>query len=43
VREDLAVPELGGTLETLADELVVEGADDGDYLAIRFSAPAPAP
>jgi anti-sigma regulatory factor (Ser/Thr protein kinase) len=43
VREDLAVPELGGTLEALADELVVEGAEDGDYLAIRFSAPAPAP
>ena len=43
IRDELEVPDLGGTLEALADELVVEGADDGDYLAIRFSAPAPAP
>jgi serine/threonine-protein kinase RsbW len=43
VRQELGVPQVGGSLEALADELSVEGADDGDYLAIRFSAPAPAP
>jgi anti-sigma regulatory factor (Ser/Thr protein kinase) len=43
IRAGLAVPDVGGTLEALADELAVEGTDDGDYLAIRFSAPAPAP
>jgi serine/threonine-protein kinase RsbW len=42
IRSDLTVPELGGTLETLADEFAVEGEDE-DYLAIRFSSPAPAP
>ena len=43
IREELGVPEVGGSLEALADELSVEGAADGDYLAIRFSSPAPAP
>jgi serine/threonine-protein kinase RsbW len=43
IRADLGVPEVGGSLEALADEFSVEGADEGDYLAIRFSAPAPAP
>ena len=43
IREELEVPEVGGSLEALADELAVEEADDGDYLAIRFSSPAPAP
>ena len=43
IREALGVPELGDSLEALADELSVEGAEDGDYLAIRFSSPAPAP
>jgi serine/threonine-protein kinase RsbW len=43
IRKALCVPEVGGTLEALADELSVEGAEDGDYLAIRFRSPAPAP
>jgi serine/threonine-protein kinase RsbW len=43
VRADLELPDVGGSLAALADELAVEGAADGDYLAIRFSAPAPAP
>lgn len=43
IREALGVPEVGGSLEALTDDLSVEGAEDGDYLAIRFSSPAPAP
>jgi hypothetical protein len=43
IRKELGVPEIGGSLEALTDELSVEGAEDGDYLAIRFSSPAPAP
>jgi serine/threonine-protein kinase RsbW len=43
IRKELGVPEVGGSLEALADGLAVEGAEDGDYLAIRFSSPAPAP
>jgi anti-sigma regulatory factor (Ser/Thr protein kinase) len=43
IRADLSVPGVGGTLETLADELAVEATGDGDYLAIRFRSPAPAP
>jgi anti-sigma regulatory factor (Ser/Thr protein kinase) len=38
VREDLEVPQLGGSLEVLADEMTVETSDDGDYLVIRFAA-----
>jgi anti-sigma regulatory factor (Ser/Thr protein kinase) len=43
IRQELDVPEIGGSLEALADEIAVEGSGDGDYLAIRFSSPAPAP
>jgi serine/threonine-protein kinase RsbW len=43
IRRELGVPEVGGSLEALADGLSVEDAEDGDYLAIRFSSPAPAP
>jgi len=43
IRGELSVPDVGGTLEALADEFAVEGSEDGDYVAIRFSAPAPAP
>jgi anti-sigma regulatory factor (Ser/Thr protein kinase) len=43
IREELEIPDVGGTLEALADEFAVEGAVDGDYLAIRFRTPAPAP
>jgi serine/threonine-protein kinase RsbW len=38
IREDLEVPEVGGSLEALADELTVEESDDGEYLVIRFAA-----
>ena len=38
IREDLEVPDVGGSLETLADELTVEESDDGEYLLIRFAA-----
>ncbi len=36
IRRELEVPELGGSLEALADGLAVEGSDDGDYLIVRF-------
>lgn len=38
IREELEVPDVGGSLETLADELTVEESDDGEYLIIRFAA-----
>jgi serine/threonine-protein kinase RsbW len=38
IREDLQVPDVGGSLETLADELAIEESDDGEYLIIRFAA-----
>jgi serine/threonine-protein kinase RsbW len=38
IREDLEVPDIGGSLEMLADELTVEESDDGEYLVIRFAA-----
>lgn len=38
IREDLELPDLGGSLETLADELTVEDYDEGEYLVIRFAA-----
>jgi anti-sigma regulatory factor (Ser/Thr protein kinase) len=38
IREDLAVPGLGVSLEALADELTLDQSDDGDYLIIQFSA-----
>jgi serine/threonine-protein kinase RsbW len=41
IRDELGIPDVGGTLESLADELAVESSGDGDYLAIRFNAPAP--
>ncbi len=37
IRRDLDVPEVGGSLEALADEFVVEESDDGDYLIVRFA------
>ena len=43
IREQLSVPDVGGSLEALADEFEVQGAEDGDYLAIRFKAASPAP
>jgi len=38
IREELEVPGVGGSLETLADELTVEESGDGEYLVIRFAA-----
>lgn len=38
IRKDLEVPDIGGSLESLADELTVEESDDGEYLIIRFAA-----
>lgn len=38
IREDLEVPDVGGSLEALADELTVEESGDGEYLVIRFAA-----
>jgi serine/threonine-protein kinase RsbW len=42
IREELAVPDLGGSLEVLADELEVDESEDGDYLIVRFTAAASA-
>lgn len=39
LREGLSVPEVGGSLETLADEMRVEKSEaGGEYLVIRFAA-----
>jgi anti-sigma regulatory factor (Ser/Thr protein kinase) len=38
IRKDLEVPDVGGSLEALADELTVEKSGDGEYLIIRFAA-----
>lgn len=38
IRQHLEVPELGGSLEGLVDEVAVEKSDDGDYLIVRFTA-----
>jgi serine/threonine-protein kinase RsbW len=37
IRSDLEVPELGGSLEALADGLAVDESGDGDYLVVRFA------
>jgi anti-sigma regulatory factor (Ser/Thr protein kinase) len=37
IRRELEVPELGGSLEALADELAVDESNDGDYLVVRFT------
>jgi serine/threonine-protein kinase RsbW len=38
LRGSLDLPELGGSLETLADELRVEQADDGEFLVVGIAA-----
>ncbi len=38
IREELEIPDVGGSLEALADGLTVEESDDGEYLVIRFAA-----
>jgi serine/threonine-protein kinase RsbW len=37
IREELVLPDVGGSLEALADELSVEESGDGEYLVIRFA------
>jgi anti-sigma regulatory factor (Ser/Thr protein kinase) len=37
IRRELGVPEVGGSLEALADEFAVDESDDGDYLIVRFA------
>ena len=36
VRRALELPDIGASIESLADELSVETADDGDYLLISW-------
>jgi len=38
LRASLELPELGGSLESLADELRVEEGDDGDFLVVGIAA-----
>lgn len=38
IREELEVPDMGGSLEALADEMTVDESDDSEYLVIRFAA-----
>jgi serine/threonine-protein kinase RsbW len=38
IRSELELPDAGGSLESLADELAVEEPGDGEYLVIRFAA-----
>ncbi len=38
LRESLGVPEVGGSLETLADELRVELEDEGEFLVVGIAA-----
>lgn len=41
IRAELDMPDVGGSLEALADELAVQSGSDGDYLVVRFArAPA---
>jgi serine/threonine-protein kinase RsbW len=42
IRSELEVPDLGGSLEALADELAIDESDEGDYLIVRFAGLAPA-
>jgi len=38
LRGNLALPQLGGSLESLADELQVEAGEEGDYLVLGIAA-----
>jgi len=38
LRESLGLPEVGGSLETLADELRIEQGEDGDFLVVGIAA-----
>lgn len=37
IRSELEVPELGGSLEALADEFTIEESEDGEFLIVRFA------
>jgi anti-sigma regulatory factor (Ser/Thr protein kinase) len=37
VRQALELPDIGASVESLADDLTVESGDDGDYLLIKFA------
>ncbi len=37
IRKELEVPEVGGSLEALADELAIDESEEGDYLIVRFA------
>jgi len=37
IRAELDMPDVGGSLEALADELAVQSDSDGDYLVVRFA------
>jgi serine/threonine-protein kinase RsbW len=37
LRAGLSLPEVGGSLESLADEVKIEGTEGGDYLVVRFA------
>jgi len=37
IRQRLEVPEVGGSLEGLVDDVRVEKSGEGDYLTIRFA------
>lgn len=39
IRQELEVPDVGGSLEALADELTLDQSEDGEYVIIRFAAP----
>lgn len=38
LRDELEIPEVGGSLESLADELEIEDGNAGEYLVARFAA-----
>jgi serine/threonine-protein kinase RsbW len=40
LRESLAIPDVGGSLETLADEVRTESDGDGEYLVVAIAATA---
>jgi anti-sigma regulatory factor (Ser/Thr protein kinase) len=40
IRKEMTVPDIGGSLEALADGLEIDESEGGDYLIVRFSAAA---
>jgi hypothetical protein len=41
LRSSLSLPDVGGSLETLADEVRTEADGDGEYLVVGIAATAP--